>query len=323
MQRHIVITGGAGFIGSHVVDRLAGERLADGSPAWRITVVDDFDPFYPRLVKEENLAAALAHDHVRLVERSILADDLEDLVGDAPVDVLLHLAAKAGVRPSIADPITYHRVNVTGTLRLLEWARRRAVPHVVLASSSSVYGEHPDVPWKETSAPLRPISPYAATKIAAEQFAQVYSRLHGMRVTILRFFTVFGPRQRPDLAIHQFFAKIRAGTSIKRFGDGSTQRDYTYVGDIVQGVRAAIDRERGDRCETYNLGNSRTVMLRELIAAIEEVAGTRALIEHLPEQPGDVPRTFADISKAGDHLGYHPATTLHEGLRAFKAWMDR
>jgi UDP-glucuronate 4-epimerase len=314
MDRHVLITGGAGFIGSHLVDRL----LAEGG--WRITVLDNFDPFYPRAVKERNLAGALGHPQLRMVEADLLAPDLETLLGDEPIDLIVHIAAKAGVRPSIADPIGYHRVNVTGTLSLLEMARRRKVPHFILASSSSVYGENPNVPWKESEHGLVPISPYAATKLAAEQFARVHSDLHGMQVTVLRFFTVFGPRQRPDLAIHQFFRKVAARDTILQFGDGTTQRDYTYVDDIVAGVRAAMDRERGGRYEVYNLGNSGTVMLRELIAAIEREVGRKAVVEVRPEQPGDVPRTFADVSKAGRDLGFHPSTPLAVGLARFHAW---
>lgn len=315
MDRHVLITGGAGFIGSHLVDRL----LADGG--WRITVLDNFDPFYPRAVKERNLAAAAADPRLRAVEADLLAPDLEALVGEGPIDLIVHMAAKAGVRPSIADPLGYHRVNVTGTLALLGMARRRKVPHFILASSSSVYGEDPNVPWKEDTGGLVPISPYAATKLAAEQFARVHADLHGLRVTVLRFFTVYGPRQRPDLAIHQFFRKVAAGDTILQFGDGTTQRDYTFVDDIVAGVSAAMDRTRGGRYEVYNLGNSGTVMLRDLIAAIELELGRKAVVEVRPEQPGDVPRTFADVAKAARDLGFRPATPLAEGLAQFHAWL--
>lgn len=314
MSRHALITGGAGFIGSHLVDRL----LAEGG--WRVTVVDSFDPFYPRSMKEANIAQHRQDPAFRLVEGDLLDADLEARLGEEPVDVIVHIAAKAGVRPSILDPLAYHRVNVTGTLKLLELARHRKVPHFVLASSSSVYGENPNVPWKEDERGLVPISPYAATKLAAEQFARVYADLHGMKVTTLRFFTVYGPRQRPDLAIHQFFRRIGAGEAIQQFGDGSTRRDYTYVDDIVSGVRAAIDRTAGQRYELYNLGNSGTVMLRELIAAIEHELGRKAVIERRPEQPGDVPQTYADVSKAGRDLGFRPSTPLAEGLARFHAW---
>lgn len=314
-MRHALITGGSGFIGSHLVDRL----IAEGG--WRITVVDNYDPFYARSAKEANLAQHAGNDMLRVLEADILDNDLAERIGERPIDVIMHIAAKAGVRPSIKDPVAYHRVNVTGTLKLLEFARHRHVPHFVLASSSSVYGVDPNVPWKEQELGLKPISPYAATKLAAEQFGQVYAHLHGMKVTALRFFTVYGPRQRPDLAIHQFFRKIEAGLPIQQFGDGTTRRDYTFVDDIVSGVRAAMDRTKGERFEIYNLGNSATVMLKELIAAIEAELGTKAIIELHPEQPGDVPQTFADTSKSLRDLGFAPSTPLANGLRAFHAWM--
>lgn len=315
MARHVLITGGAGFIASHLVDRL----IAEGGH--RITAVDNFDPYYPRAIKEANVQAHLANKEYRLLEADILDDDLSERIGDAPIDLIVHIAAKAGVRPSILDPLGYHRVNVTGTLKMLELARQRKVPHFILASSSSVYGVDPNVPWKERERGLDPISPYAASKLAAEGFAQVYAHLHGIKVTALRFFTVYGPRQRPDLAIHKFFRKIAAGEAIQQFGDGSTRRDYTYVADIVNGVRAAFDREQGGRFEIYNLGNSDTVMLRDLIAAIEKELGTKAIIDLQPEQPGDVPQTFADVSKAREHLGFVPHTPLAAGLSEFHAWL--
>lgn len=313
-MRHVIITGGAGFIGSHLVDRL----LAEGG--WRITVIDNFDPFYARTVKEANIATHRAHPDLRFIEGDILDDAVLDQAFDGPADVVVHIAARAGVRPSIADPIGYHRVNVTGTLKLLERARAIGLGHFVLASSSSVYGVDPQVPWREKERGIQPISPYAATKLACEQFGQVYAHLHGMKVTALRFFTVYGPRQRPDLAIHQFFRKISAGTPIQQFGDGTTRRDYTFVADIIQGVRGAMDRKQGGPFEIYNLGNSDTIMLRDLISAIEAELGKQAIIERLPEQPGDVPQTFADVSKAGAHFGYRPTTPILQGLQHFHAW---
>lgn len=314
---HTLVTGGAGFIGSHLVDRLLAE------PGARVTVVDNFDPFYARALKEGNISSHRGDAAFRSVEGDMLDDlVLEQVLGPAapPVDTIVHIAAKAGVRPSIADPLGYHRVNVTGTLKLLEAARKAGVPHFVLASSSSVYGENPHVPWKESERGLVPISPYAATKLAAEQFARVYADLHGMKVTTLRFFTVYGPRQRPDLAIHQFFRNISTGRPILQFGDGGTRRDYTFIDDIINGVRGAMARTKGERHEVYNLGNSATIDLRSLIQAIEDVMGRKAIIERRPEQPGDVPRTFADVTKAREHLGYVPATSIHEGLRHFHAW---
>ncbi len=314
-MRHAIITGGAGFIGSHLVDRL----LAEGG--WKVTVIDNFDPFYARALKEANVATHLTHPDLRFIEGDILDDAVLDQAFAEKGAVVIHIAAKAGVRPSIADPIGYHRVNVTGTLKLLERARYGGVEHFILASSSSVYGVDPNVPWKEKERGIQPISPYAASKLAAEGFAQVYAHLHGMKVTALRFFTVYGPRQRPDLAIHQFFRKIISGTPIQQFGDGSTRRDYTFVDDIISGVRRAIDRKQGGPFEIYNLGNSETIMLRDLIAGIEAELGRKAIIHLKPEQPGDVPQTFADVSKAGAHFGYKPTTSIPEGLKRFHAWI--
>ena len=322
MKRHAIITGGAGFIGSHLVDALVNEG------GWAVTVVDDFHPFYPRAVKEANIAQHLADPVFRLVEGDILDEaTLRAAFGRAPGadTVVIHLAGLAGVRPSLSDPLAYHRVNVTGTLKVLEMAREHHVAHFIFASSSSVYGNDPNVPWSETLGDLRPISPYAATQFAAEQFTRVHARTYGLDTTVLRFFTVYGPRQRPDLAIHSFFRKISEGTPIQQFGNGGTRRDYTFVGDIIKGIRGAMDRplERKDgqgAFDIFNLGNSDTVTLRELIAAIEKEVGRKAIIEVLPEQAGDVQQTFADVEKARRHLGFEPATTLAEGLRHFHLW---
>ncbi|MEO8733637.1 MAG: GDP-mannose 4,6-dehydratase [Flavobacteriales bacterium] len=323
MDRHAIITGGAGFIGSHMVDLL----LAEGG--WQVTVIDNFDPCYPRASKEANIAQHRNNGAFELVEGDILDD--ADLIrafarskGNSPV--VMHFAAKVGVRPSLSDPLGYHRVNTTGTLKLLEQARRASASHFIFASSSSVYGETPDAPWTEESHGLRPISPYAVSKIAAEEFVRVHARLHGMPATILRFFTAHGPRQRPDLAIHSFFHAIRNELPVRQFGDGSSSRDYTYVGDIARGVRGAIDRKlgepQGQQCETFNLGNSHTTTLLELIAAIEKETGRSAIIDRQPAQPGDVSLTCADITKARAHLGYAPDTSLSEGLRLFNAWFS-
>jgi UDP-glucuronate 4-epimerase len=312
---HALVTGAAGFIGSHVVDRL----LADG---WRVTAIDAMDELYPRAIKEANIAQHRLNARYRLFEGDVADQDLLSGTFDPnhPFDVVLHLAAKAGVRPSLLTPLVYHHVNVTGTLTVLEAARRWRTPHFILASSSSVYGEDPNVPWKETSAPLSPISPYAASKLAAEGLSQVHARLHGMRVSVLRFFTVYGPRQRPDLAIHRFVQRIGSGLPIAMYGDGSTRRDYTFVDDIVAGVLGAVHRKRGKAFEVYNLGNSGTVTLKELITAVEEVVGRKALIDQAPEQPGDVPQTYADITKAARDLGFAPTTALEQGLQHFHAW---
>lgn len=322
MQKHAIITGGAGFIGSHLVDRL----MAEGG--WRVTVVDNFHPNYARSVKEANLARHKEHPAFTLVEGDILDEDILERAFhqvEGERTVVVHLAALVGVRPSIIDPIGYHRVNVSGTLRLLEKARQVGVAHFILASSSSVYGENPDLPWREDLEDLQPISPYAASKLAAEEFARVHARLHAMDTTVLRFFTVYGPRQRPDLAIHAFYHRVAEGLPIQQFGDGGTSRDYTYVNDIISGVRRAMDRPMERKpgqgsFEIFNLGHSEPVALRDLIKAIGQACGTEARIEKLPEQPGDVPRTFANVDKARTELGYRPGTTLPEGLRAFSQW---
>ena len=235
-----------------------------------------------------------------------------------PVDVIIHLAAKAGVRPSIQNPLAYQRTNLLGTQVLLDFARETGVKHFVFASSSSVYGVNNNLPWKEEET-LMPISPYAMTKLAGEQAGHVFSHLYGIRFIALRFFTVYGPAQRPDLAIHKFFRSILLDLPIPLYGDGSTSRDYTFIDDTVQGIHSAIDY-RDSAFEIINLGNNYSVSLSELVEAIETITGKRARIERMPEQPGDVPHTFADISKAGRLLNYHPHTKLHDGLQKFYEW---
>ncbi|MGV9011306.1 MAG: GDP-mannose 4,6-dehydratase [Flavobacteriales bacterium] len=322
MEKQVIITGGAGFIGSHLVDRLMDEG------GWHVTVVDDFQSNYPRAVKMANLARHFGNPLFTLVEGDILEDEVLDriFIGvNGQAVTLVHLAALVGVRPSLDRTKDYHRVNVTGTLKLLERSRLAGVSHFVLASSSSVYGELTELPWKESATDLKPVSPYAATKIAAEEFTRVYARLHGLNATVLRFFTVYGPRQRPDLAIHSFFSKMVQGLPIQQFGDGGTQRDYTYVDDIVAGVRKAMERhldapDGQGAFDVFNLGNSNTVALRDLISTIEKQTGQKALLEVLPEQAGDVPRTCADIEKAKNGLGYAPSTELAEGLVEFERW---
>ena len=264
----MIITGGAGFIGSHLVDRLMDEG------GWHVIVVDDFQPNYPRAVKVVNLARHVGNPLFTLVEGDILEDEVLDriFIGmNGQAVILVHLAALVGVRPSLDRPKDYHRVNVTGTLKLLERSRLAGVSHFVLASSSSVYGELTELPWKESATDLKPVSPYAATKFASEEFTRVYARLHGLNATVLRFFTVYGPRQRPDLAIHSFFSKMEQGLPIQQFGDGGSQRDYTYVDDIVSGLRKAMDRrlegpDGQGAFDVFNLGNSNTVALRDLIS---------------------------------------------------------
>ena len=285
-----------------------------------MTAVDNFDPFYSPEVKRRNIAAHLANTRYRLIEVDIR--DLDGLAGglEGGYDVIVHLAAKAGVRPSIRDPLAYVEVNVGGTQTLLELARRGGSRQFVFASSSSVYGVNPEVPWRESTPVLRPISPYAATKVSGELLGHVYSHLYGIRFLALRFFTVYGPRQRPDLAIHKFARAMLAGEPIPLFGDGTTSRDYTYIDDVIAGVRAAIDYE-GSLYEVINLGNSRAVTLAEMVRVLEEELGVEAKIERKPQQPGDVPQTWADIEKARRLLGYEPLTEFREGVRRFAAWL--
>ena len=309
-----LVTGAAGFIGSHLVDRL----LASG---WSVTAIDNFDPFYDRAIKEANIFEHRLNSRFRLLELDVRqpgALEEADLAGD--FDVIVHLAARAGVRPSIADPAGYYETNVRGTQNLLEFARRRGIRRFVFASSSSVYGANPRAPWSEQDLELKPVSPYAASKLSAELLGHVYSHLHGISFIALRFFTVYGPRQRPDLAIHKFARAILAGHPVPVYGDGSTSRDYTYISDIIDGVVAAIAR-RDLQYEVINLGNSHAVNLLEMIHELENALGIRARLKWRPEQPGDVRHTWADISKAASLLGYQPRVALREGLRRFVQWL--
>lgn len=309
---HAVVTGAAGFIGSHVCERL----LAGG---WRVTGVDSFDPFYDPAVKRRNLIECLAAERFALREADIRDEVQMDGLLRGGVDVIVHLAARAGVRPSIEAPLLYTDVNIRGTNILLEAARRHGIGRFVFASSSSVYGNNPKVPFAESDNVDFPISPYAATKKAGELLCYTYHQLFGMAVACLRFFTVYGPRQRPDLAIHKFTRLIEKGEPIPVFGDGGMMRDHTYVDDIVSGVVAAAERNRGYRI--YNLGNSHPISLSGLIAAIEEATGKQATIHRLPPQPGDVERTYADIRMAESELDYHPRTDLQTGLTRFVEWL--
>ena len=309
---HVLVTGGAGFVGSHVVDSL----LADGED---VTVLDNFDAFYDREIKERNIREHLTNSRYRLIEADIRDAESLNHQLTGPFDVIVHLAGMGGVRPSIERPLTYQDVNVRGTQNLLEIAARQKIPQFVFASSSSVYGVNPRVPWSEDDDVLRPISPYASTKVSGELLGHVYSHLHGIRFVALRFFTVYGPRQRPDLAIHKFTNLVASGRPISVFGDGSTRRDYTYVADTVAGVRAALRYDRS-QFEVINLGNNHTVTLIEMIREIEEAMGVRATIDWQPEQPGDVPQTWASVTKARDLLGYEPRTPFKEGIRRFVDW---
>jgi UDP-glucuronate 4-epimerase len=313
-KRNILVTGGAGFIGSHLVERLLAED------AWRVTVLDDFNDFYSPALKRANVAPHLSRDDYALVEADIRdRAALERVFAATRFDCVVHLAARAGVRPSLTEPFLYAETNITGTLNLLEAARATRVPQFVFGSSSSVYGINAKVPFSEDDPIRQTISPYAATKAAGEMLCHTYAHLHRLRCVALRFFTVYGARQRPDLAIHKFAKLISEGKPIPVFGDGTTRRDYTYVEDIIAGVRSAIDYTASDY-EAINLGESRTVELRELIALLERELGRAAVIERQPMQPGDVPQTFADISKARRLLGYNPQTQIEEGIRRFVAW---
>jgi len=280
-------------------------------------VVDNFDDFYDPQLKRRNVARW--QGGVNLIEADIRdAAAMRDVLRLGRFEAVVHLAARAGVRPSLLQPQLFTEVNVVGTQILLELAREFGVPKFILASSSSVYGESPNPPFQEDDRLLLPISPYAATKLSAEAFAHVYHRLYGLNVVCLRFFTVYGPRQRPDLAIRKFTTSILAGRPIDLYGDGSTQRDYTYVDDIISGVIASIERKLG--YEIINLGESRTVSLRELVSLIEKSAGRAAEIRWLPAQPGDVPLTYADISKARRVLGYNPCVPIEAGIERFVQW---
>ena len=310
----VLLTGLAGFLGSHVGEAL----VARGD---EVVGLDNFDPFYPRAVKEQNLAGLLASPRVTFVEGDIRDREVLARVMKG-VDVIVHLAAKAGVRPSLKDPAAYVSTNIAGTTAVLEAAREAGVRSVVFAGSSSVYGDSAPVPFREDFPATEPISPYAATKRAGELLCSTFVHLYGMRIISLRFFTVYGPRQRPDLAIHSFTRKIVAGETVPMFGDGSAERDHTYVDDIVQGVLAATDWARtGDAAyEVVNLGESRTIRLDELIALIGKAVGVEPKIERHPRQPGDVQRTCADVTRARELLGYRPTTPVEVGVPRFVRW---
>ena len=307
----ILVTGGAGFIGSHLVEKL----LLNGH---EVSILDDFNDFYDPQIKQANIASVadeIAIHRVDLRDRGAV----NALFHREKFDVIAHLAARAGVRPSIRQPQLYCDTNVGGTLHLLEAARLTGVERFIFASSSSVYGISKAVPFSEDLHLTQTISPYAATKVAGEFLCSTYSHLYQMRVVALRFFTVYGARQRPDLAIHKFTRHIHAGDPIDQFGDGTTRRDYTYIDDIIQGVMAALKYE-GPLFDIFNLGESETIELKDLIAAIEATLGRKAKINKLPEQAGDVPVTCADISKARKLLGYDPSTPLGVGLPKFVDW---
>jgi len=310
----ILVTGGAGFIGSHLVERL----LAAGHA---VAILDDFNDFYDPRIKHANIAGFAKDVTVHHVDLQDGAS-VRNLFHSEKFEVIAHLAARAGVRPSIQHPQLYYDTNVTGTLHLLEAARVMGIKRFILASSSSVYGASKIVPFSEDQHLTQTLSPYAATKIAGEFLCSTYSHLYQLRVVALRYFTVYGPRQRPDLAIHQFTRRIHAGQPIEQFGDGTTRRDYTYIDDVIQGTMAAFQYE-GPRFDIFNLGESETIQLKDLIVAIENALGKKARINQLPEQPGDMPLTCANISKARELLGYSPTTKFSEGLPSFIDWFLR
>lgn len=313
-RREILVTGGAGFIGSNLVEAL----LAKG--CWKVIVVDNFDDFYPPEIKRANIAAHLHNPNFRLYEIDIREPiPLRAIFADNNIFTIVHLASRAGVRPSLRHPASYIDTNVTGTLHLLDCARDFGVRNFLFGSSSSVYGLNSKVPFSEDHKTSQPISPYAASKAAAELLCHTYSHLYGIRCICLRFFTVYGPRQRPDLAIYKFAKLIYDGKPIPVFGDGTTRRDYTYVDDIIQGVCAAIDYE-GSQYEVFNLGESQTIELRELIALIEKSLGRTAILDRREAQLGDMSITFADISKANKLLDYKPKTKIYNGIPKFVQW---
>ncbi len=310
---NILVTGGVGFIGSHVCERLLEIGHA-------VCALDDLNDFYDPAIKQNTLrelqsrAQSFSFVHADITNRS----EVDEVIGSMAFDQIIHLAARAGVRPSLENPALYQRVNVEGTVNLLESARERGVKKITIASSSSVYGVNSKVPFSEADPIFSAISPYAASKLACEALGHVYHHVHGMDVCMLRFFTVYGPRQRPDLAIHKFARLMQSGQPIPVFGDGNTSRDYTYVDDTVDGVIAATDKEFG--YEIINLGESQTVELDRLIELIEQAMGVKAEINRQPAQPGDVPITFANIEKAQRLLGYNPQVKIEDGIPRFIEW---
>jgi UDP-glucuronate 4-epimerase len=308
----LLVTGGAGFIGSQLVER----RIASGD---RVTVIDDFNDYYDPARKRANVAGLASEPRFRLVEGDIRdATLVTSLFEEGAFDAVVHLAARAGVRPSLKDPVLYEEVNCVATIRLLEAAARFGKPRFVFASSSSVYGVNSKLPFSEEDPIARPVSPYATTKRSGELLAFNYHHLHGLDVTCLRFFTVYGPRQRPEMAIARFTDALERGLEIPFYGDGSSRRDYTHIDDILDGVEAAIERCRG--FEIINLGGAHPITLAGLIEMLEAATGKRARLKRLPDQPGDVPVTYADVDKARRLLGYSPRVPIEEGLARYVAW---
>lgn len=314
-MKHILITGGAGFIGSNLVDSLLNES------DYKITVLDNFDPFYDPLVKKQNIKNQLKQNNFTFIKGDIRKLERIKSKLSSRYHTIIHLAAKVGVQPSLKDPFTYTEVNINGTQNMLELARQLSCKKFIFASSSSVYGINARIPWKEDDRNLLPISPYAATKISGELLGHVYAHLYGFQFISLRFFTVYGPRQRPDLAIHKFAKCIEEGKPITIYGDGRSKRDYTYVDDIISGIKATLAYSES-QYEIINLGNNQPVQLLTLISLLEKTLGKKALVKHSPEQKGDVPMTFADIKKAKKLLGYKPKTSLETGLQKFMDWFQ-
>jgi len=311
----VLVTGGAGFIGSHVVSRLVSQ------PGTEVVVIDDFNNFYDPAIKRENVCQL--GDNITLVEGDIRdGRTVDDLFSRAGFDTVIHLAARAGVRPSIEDPALYVSTNVNGTLNLLDAAARSGVEKFIFASSSSVYGVNKKVPFSEDDRIARTISPYAATKLAGEELCSNYAQHFGLKIVGLRFFTVYGPGQRPDLAISKFVSLIENGQPIDKYGDGSSGRDYTYIDDIVDGVMSAL-RYAGSDFEIFNLGGSQSITLNKLIETVETALGKTAVINRMSDQPGDVPLTSADVSKAQRLLGYEPKVDIEEGVRRYVEWFHQ
>jgi UDP-glucuronate 4-epimerase len=309
---NILITGVAGFIGSHTAEKFL-------SIGHQVLGMDNFDPFYPRHFKLQNIEGLKENGRFTFLEGDILNKEfLKKLFDQEKIDVVVHLAAKAGVRPSIDHIEDYYQTNVTGTINLLESMREKNITKMLFASSSSIYGNNTKIPFSETDLVDNPISPYASTKKSGELLCHVYCHLYGFDITCLRFFTVFGPRQRPDLAIHKFTRLIGQGKSIPIFGDGSTGRDYTYVSDITDGIECALQRMNGFKI--YNLGESRIILLKDLIKVIENRVGKKATLDFKPKQPGDVENTYADIEKAKTEIGYNPQFDLVTGIDNFVSW---
>lgn len=312
MRKTILITGGAGFIGSHLIDRMIDEN--------NIICVDNFNNFYAPQIKEDNIKKHLLNNKFRIYRTDIRDyGNLSKIFDENEIDIVVHLAACAGIRPSLEQPILYTEMNINGTLNLLELVKKNNIKKLIFASSSSVYGSQQITPFKEEMNVNSPISPYAATKIACEQLCHVYSHLYSIQINCLRLFTVYGPRQRPDLAIHKFARCIIENRPITLFGDGTTKRDYTYIDDVIKGILAAINYERAP-FEIFNIGESQTVELRYLVELLEKNIGKKATIERKPVQDGDMMVTYADITKARDLLGYKPCIKIEDGISLFMNW---